>query len=134
MAHSVRISDDLYSLAQSASHALGRPLAQQIEFWARLGAALEAAGISAATAMELLGHGASADAFVAAALGHGAQSAQGQALIEEQHRRDAEDVSSGRRSARSLWAIQKGDLEGYTFTSSSTSEFERPGSGWESPP
>jgi hypothetical protein len=130
MAQSVRISDDLYSLAQSSSHALGRPLAQQMEYWARLGAALEAAGISAATAMKLLGNGASADAFVAAALGHGAQSAQGLSLIEEQHRRDAEDVSSGRRSARSLWAIQTGDLDGYTFTPSSTSEFDRAGSGW----
>ena len=130
MAQSIRISDDLYSLAQKASQALSRPLAQQMEYWARLGAALDAAGISAASAMELLGNGASADAFVSAALGRGADSTQGLPLLKERHRKDAVDVSAGRRSARSLWAIQKGDLAGYTFTPNRTSEFDQAGSGW----
>ena len=130
MAQSIRISDDLYSLAQNASQALGRPLAQQMEYWARLGAALDAAGISAVSAMELLGNGACADAFVSAALGRGAESTQGLPLLVERQRKDAEDVSAGRRSARSLWAIQKGDLAGYSFTPSRTSEFDQTGSGW----
>lgn len=130
MAQSIRISDDLYALAQKASQALSRPLAQQMEYWARLGAALDAAGISAATAMNLLGNGASADAFVAAALGHGAEPEQGLQFLQERQRKDAEDVTAGRRTARSLWAIQKGDLAGYTFTPSSTSEFDQAGKGW----
>jgi len=128
MAQSIRISDDLYALAQTASKALSRPLAQQMEYWARLGAALDAAGISAAAAMDLLGNGASADAFVAAALGHGAEPEQGLSLLKERQRKDAEDVAAGRRTARSLWAIQQGDMAGYTFTPSSTSEFDQAGS------
>jgi len=130
MAQSIRISDDLYALAQKASQALSRPLAQQMEYWARLGAALDAAGISSATAMNLLGNGSSADAFVAAALGRGAEPEQGLQFLQERQRSDAEDVSAGRRTARSLWAIQKGDLAGYTFTPSSTSEFDQAGKGW----
>lgn len=130
MAQSIRVSDDLYALAQKASQALSRPLAQQMEYWARLGAALDAAGISAAVAMDLLGNGASADAFVAAALGRGAEPEQGLPLLKERQRKDAEDVMAGRRTARSLWAIQKGDLAGYTFTPSGTSEFDQAGKGW----
>lgn len=130
MAQSVRISDDLYALAQKASQALSRPLAQQMEYWARLGAALDAAGISAAVAMELLGNGASADAFVAAALGRGAALEDGLPMLKERQRKDAEDVLAGRRTARSLLAIQKGGLKGFTFSPSQTSEFDRSGNGW----
>lgn len=80
--------------------------------------------------MDLLGNGASADAFVAAALGRGAEPEQGLPLLKERQRKDAEDVMAGRRTARSLWAIQKGDLAGYTFTPSGTSEFDQAGKGW----
>lgn len=130
MAQSIRISDDLYSMAQNASQALARPLAQQMEYWARLGAALDAAGISASMAMELLGNGASADAFVAAALGQGAQQDGGLPMLKERQRKDAEDVAAGRRSARSLLMFQKDDLKGYRFTPNPASEFERSGDGW----
>ncbi len=130
MAQSIRISDDLYSLAQQASQALGRPLSQQMEYWARLGAALDAAGISAASAMELLGNGAPANAFVAAALGRGHADDLGLPLLKERQLKDAEEVSAGLRSARSLWAVQEGDLEGYSFTASETSEFGQVGNGW----
>jgi hypothetical protein len=130
MAQSVRVSDDLYALAQAASQALNRPLAQQMEYWARLGAALDAAGISSAAAMQLLGNGASADRFVAGALGQPLEASEGLELLQEQRRRDAADVAAGRRSARSLWAFQPGDLQGYTLTPSETSEFDQAGSGW----
>lgn len=130
MAQSVRISDDLYALAQKASQALSRPLAQQMEYWARLGAALDAAGISAAAAMQLLGNGASADEFVQAAMGRGAPADGGLPRLKEVHQKDVEDVKAGRRSSRSLWAVQAGGLKGYTFTPSATSEFDRVGNGW----
>lgn len=130
MAQSIRVSDDLYAMAQRVSQALVRPLAQQMEYWARLGAALDAAGVSASVAMELLGNGMAADAFVAEALGRSAGAHQGLAFLREQQRQDAEEVASGDRTARSLWAIQKGDLQGFTFTPSRTSEFDKAGSGW----
>lgn len=130
MAQSIRISDELYALAQQASQALNRPLAQQMEYWARLGAALDAAGISAAAAMRLLGNGAAADEFVHAALSGGTTAEGGLPMLKERQRQDADDVTAGRRSARSLWAIQKGSLDGYTFTPSRTSEFDQVGNGW----
>lgn len=46
MAKSIRVSDDLYELADSASANAHRSLAQQIEYWAALGRAIEAAGVS----------------------------------------------------------------------------------------
>lgn len=53
-----------------------------------------------------------------------------QALLKDQQAIDAAEVAAGRRSARSLWAIQPGDLNGYTFTPSPTSEHDKPGEGW----
>lgn len=51
-------------------------------------------------------------------------------MLKDRHRKDAEDVAAGRRTARSLWAFQPGDLEGFTFTPSPTSEHDKPGEGW----
>lgn len=130
MARSIRISDDLYDMAQSASQALGRSLAQQMEYWARLGAALDAAGISAPAAMALLGDGRPADDFVAAALSRGLVGDEGLRALKGIQRKDAEDVVAGRRSARSLWAFQKGDLKGVKIRSSRSSEYDRPPEGW----
>jgi hypothetical protein len=130
MAQSIRISDDLYCLAKNASQALERPLAQQLEYWARLGSALDACGLSSAMAMELLGNGARADDFVAAATGRGARHDGGLELLRDRQCKDAEEVASGHRSARSLFLFQKGDLAGYSFTQNPSSEFERYGDGW----
>lgn len=44
MAKSVRVSDDLYGLAAAQARLMQRSLAQQIEYWARLGEALERSG------------------------------------------------------------------------------------------
>jgi hypothetical protein len=43
---SVRISDDLFELARSESSAMSRSIAQQLEHWAKIGAALEQAGVT----------------------------------------------------------------------------------------
>lgn len=53
-----------------------------------------------------------------------------QALLKDQKAIDAADVAAGRRSARSLWAVQPGDLAGYTFTPNPASELDKPGEGW----
>lgn len=53
------------------------------------------------------------------------------AMLKEQQVGDSADVAAGRRSARSLWAFQPGDLDGYTFTPSATSEYDKPGEGWD---
>ena len=55
MAKSIRVSDRLYSLAEATSQKVHRSLAQQVEHWAELGRALEAAGITTAQVFEILG-------------------------------------------------------------------------------
>lgn len=130
MAQSIRISDDLYLMAQNASQSLGRSLAQQMDYWARLGAALDASGLSAAMAMELLGKGAEAKEFVAAALDQVAPQDGGLPMLKQRQRKDAEDVAAGRRSARSLMAVRKADLKEFRFTPNPASEFDRTGGGW----
>jgi ParD-like antitoxin of type II bacterial toxin-antitoxin system len=54
MAKSIRVSDDLYKLADSASVSAHRSLAQQIEYWAALGRAIEAAGFSTVQVQQVI--------------------------------------------------------------------------------
>ena len=55
MAKSIRVSDRLYLLAEAASQQLHRSLAQQVEHWADLGRALEAAGVTTTQVQDILG-------------------------------------------------------------------------------
>jgi ParD-like antitoxin of type II bacterial toxin-antitoxin system len=54
MAKSIRVSDRLYSLAEATSERMHRSLAQQIEHWAELGHAIEAAGVTTAQVLDIL--------------------------------------------------------------------------------
>jgi hypothetical protein len=54
MAKSIRVSDRFYSLAEATSQKLHRSLAQQVEHWAELGRALEAAGVTTAQVLDIL--------------------------------------------------------------------------------
>lgn len=54
MAKSIRISDGLYSLAESTSSKAHRSLAQQIEYWATLGRAVEAAGVTTVQVQQII--------------------------------------------------------------------------------
>lgn len=51
-------------------------------------------------------------------------------MLKARKRKDAEEVVSGKRDARSLRMIQKGDLDGFTFTENPESEYSRKGVGW----
>jgi len=53
MAKSIRVSDRLYDLADATSRKLHRSLAQQVEHWAELGRALEAAGVTTAQILDI---------------------------------------------------------------------------------
>ncbi len=55
MAKSIRVSDQLYALADAASQHMHRSLAQQVEHWAQLGRALEAAGVTTTQVLDILG-------------------------------------------------------------------------------
>jgi hypothetical protein len=52
---SVRISDDLFALARGESEAMSRSIAQQLEHWAKIGLALEQAGITQEQMRRILG-------------------------------------------------------------------------------
>ena len=54
MAKSIRVSDQLYALAEATSQHVHRSLAQQVEHWAELGRALEAAGVTTAQVLDIL--------------------------------------------------------------------------------
>jgi len=127
MAQSIRISDELYSLALSTGKALGRPIAQQMEYWARLGAALEAAGISSTAAMQLLGAKSTADELVSVALG--GSKVSGSKELRRLQANDADQVARGKRSAKSLHIVSKGALQGFTFKRQERAESAE-GEGW----
>jgi hypothetical protein len=52
--NSVRISSDLFQQAHRQGEVLSRSAAQQLEHWARLGAAVEQSGLSVGELVELL--------------------------------------------------------------------------------
>ncbi|MBL8287372.1 MAG: hypothetical protein JNL85_05245 [Rubrivivax sp.] len=52
--NSIRISAELFEQAQRHGEVLSRSAAQQLEHWARLGAALEQSGLSVGELVELL--------------------------------------------------------------------------------
>jgi len=51
-------------------------------------------------------------------------------MLKARKRKDTQEVVAGKRSARSLWVVGKGDLKGATFTLNPESEFSRKGEGW----
>lgn len=127
MAQSIRVSNELYSLAQATGKALQRPIAQQMEHWARLGAALEAAGISSTAAMQLLGAQGTADELVSVALGR--SQTFGLEKLRKLQANDADQVARGKRSAKSLHIASNEALRGFTFKRQDRSESVE-GEGW----
>ena len=55
--NSIRISAELFEQAQQQGSILSRSAAQQVEHWARLGAAVEQSGLTVSQLVELLGGG-----------------------------------------------------------------------------
>ncbi len=55
MTKSVRITNALYSEAENTAPRMRRSPAQQVEYWAELGRALEAAGVTSAQAEAIMG-------------------------------------------------------------------------------
>jgi hypothetical protein len=54
----------------------------------------------------------------------------GLAMLKERQIKDAQEVASGKRSARSLMVVGKGDLKGFRFTQNPASKFAVAGTGW----
>ncbi|MFT3858851.1 MAG: hypothetical protein QM742_15595 [Aquabacterium sp.] len=123
MPQSIRISDQLYGLAETASGVACRSLAQQLEYWARLGAALDAAGLTSEEAVRLLAGDIGLKAQVLAALSGSVQAvpvaqrvSRSQNAIATRHAKDEKAVKGGRRSADSLLVVPEAMIRRATFT------------------
>lgn len=120
MAKSIRVSDGIYDLAASAGEAVNRSLADQIEYWARLGASLDAAGITMAQALQLLGGDAALKERVIAHVGKSRSSRQrrnytGEASIAARNAKLEHEVTVGLRPPESLFLLSRKQLKSATF-------------------
>ncbi len=120
MAKSIRVSDGIYELAASAGEAVNRSLADQFEYWARLGAALDAAGITMAQALQLLGGDAALKERVIAHVGKSRSARQrrsytGAASIAARNAQLDNEVATGLRSPESLFLLSRKQLKSATF-------------------
>jgi ParD-like antitoxin of type II bacterial toxin-antitoxin system len=120
MPKSIRVSDGIYELAASAGEAVNRSLAEQIEYWARLGASLDAAGITMAQALRLLGGDAALKERVIAHVGQSRstrrrRSYTGAAEIAARNAQLDGEVAAGLRSPESLFLLSRKQLKSATF-------------------
>jgi hypothetical protein len=106
MAQSIRISDEFYELAQAVSRSSGRSLAQQLEYWARLGARVDL-GSTASQALALLDDGRQATALVARFLRNDVAAHTPGDAVAARHARHEGEVASGQRDAASLVVIPR---------------------------
>jgi hypothetical protein len=133
MAKSIRVSDGIYELAASAGDAVNRSLADQVEYWARLGAALDAAGVTMEQAMRILGGDASLKEQLLSHIAssqaptHRRRSYSGAASIAARNAQLESDVRLGVRTAESLFALSRDQVRSATFTERSPAA---PGDGW----
>lgn len=86
--NSIRVGEELFTAAREEGALMSRSAAQQIEHWARLGAALEASGLTVGQAASLL----QGQAGKAAAQGD----AKLWAFKRERQRTDFENAKAGR--------------------------------------
>jgi len=126
MAQSIRVSDELYQLAQQTAAKMERSLAQQIEYWARLGLALDAQGVTSAQAMRLVA-GEPIGQYVVTPSPSALPLAGGLPALAEWHERATREVAAGKRSAQSLEAVPKAMVKRMKFQFPDESD---DGSGW----
>ncbi|MEQ1683361.1 MAG: hypothetical protein ABL916_06905 [Burkholderiaceae bacterium] len=132
MPKSIRVSDGIYALAASAGEAVNRSLAEQIEYWARLGASLDAAGITMAQALQLLGGDAKLKERVIAHVGQSRPTRQrrtytGAASIAARNAQLEDEVSGGLRSPESLFLLSRKQLKSARFVERAS---VADGTGW----
>jgi hypothetical protein len=98
--NSIRISNQLFRDAQETGEFVARSAAQQVEFWARIGQALESSGIRSQLLLELLrgDHGTQSLARVEEDL---------RAAKQREQSRDIEAVKSGAASPEEMVGIPR---------------------------
>ena len=132
MAKSIRVSDGIYALAAAAGNAMNRSLADQIEHWARLGAALDAAGITLEQSLQMLGGDSTLRDRVLAHVTTARRSDQrraheGSASIAAKHAALEREVLAGSRTPESLFMLSRAQVKSATFVQR---EPAAAGTGW----
>jgi hypothetical protein len=133
MAKSIRVSDGIYDLAAAAGEAVSRSLAEQLEYWARLGAALDAAGITMEESLLLLqGDRGVLDRMLDHVTSAPARSRRRKrytsaASIAAKNAQLEREVESGERSPESLFLFSPEQIKTAVFTQRSPA---KPGKGW----
>lgn len=127
MAKSIRISEALYELAEQASAQMSRSLAQQLEHWARIGAALDASGLTTGQVMELMGKSNSLAEQVLALMLVKDHQHRGAPEVVKAHAKNEAAVAVGKKSARRLLVIPRRLVVGAKMTHRSP---EPKGQGW----
>jgi hypothetical protein len=128
MAQSIRVSDAFYELASQASVPLGRSLAQQVEYWARLGAAVDALGLSSEVAALLLSGPLDLKASVTRLIERSLAPPGAHPQVEHNKAKLANQVDVGLRQPESLFAIPA-DWARQAHVAPLYAE-EPPGKGW----
>lgn len=105
MPQSIRVSDAFYAMAEAASAVSCRSLAQQMEYWARLGAALDAAGLTSEQASRILNGDADLKRQVLAMLAASSGPEDVGGRIAARRAKDKDAVQAGRQSPESLLVI-----------------------------
>ena len=133
MAKSIRVSDELYELAAEAGDVLNRSLAEQVEHWIRLGAALDAAGLTMEQTLLLL----QGDSFVKEKMlshliatssdSRRRRSYTGAPSIAKRNAELDRQVESGERSPESLFLLSRAQVKKAKFTQSAPA---KRGTGW----
>jgi hypothetical protein len=133
MAKSIRVSDGIYELAASAGDAVNRSLADQIEYWARLGAALDAAGLTLAQSLQILGGNTLLKEQLLAHLAapsartHRRRAHRGDPAIAARKAQIEQQVEAGQRTAESLFILPRARVKAAEFTQRQPTA---PGKGW----
>lgn len=110
MAKSVRISDELYGLVERTGADMSRSLAQQLEHWARIGAALDASGLTTDQVLNLMGRGNALTEQVLAMMLVKEHKRRGAPDIVKRHAADEAAVRVGRKQAAALLVFPAGFL------------------------
>jgi len=104
--NSIRVGASLFKQAQQEGSIMSRSAAQQIEYWARLGAAFEAAGLTVADVARMLGPGSAHEQA------HASSEKELWALKRQQQKKDLASIQSGRHSAASMSWFSGGRARG----------------------
>ncbi|MFG6431991.1 TA system antitoxin ParD family protein [Roseateles sp. LYH14W] len=110
MAKSVRITDELYGLVEKTGASMSRSLAQQLEHWARIGAALDASGLTTDQVLKLMGRDNPLAEQVLAMMLVNAHKHRGAAEVVKRHAADEAAVRVGRKQAEDLFVFPTGFL------------------------